>query len=121
MADMHILKGDGKKWSIVMHFTVPAGNNANGVSWVDALVGSGLAVTKLTEGTSGWEVSTTEKASIEAGDVYEHQSAFLVESGGTTTAQLRASIREFYTARKAAVIARLKVQLRYFGHVESES
>ncbi|MCP4248073.1 MAG: hypothetical protein GY778_13585 [bacterium] len=121
MADMHVLDGDGLRWRIAMHFAVPDANNAVAVNYRTALVNSGLGgSTVLTEGPGDGQITAVEKALVVAGEVYEHLASFLVESGGTATAELRASLRQFYSREKAAVIADLQRRLRYFGHTESE-
>jgi len=122
MSDMHVIDGDGSSWSIVMHFTTPSGNNDVGVSWVTAVINSSLAQTTGLpdgDGTAG-TIDTTEKANVAAGITYEHLATFPLESGGTTTAQLRTTLRTFYTAEKSRITAQIKRRLRYFGHNESE-
>ena len=122
MSDMHVLAGDGKQWSVVMHFAVPDANNAVSVNYRLALVSSGLGgTTQLTEGTGPGQIEAAEKTQVEGGEVYEHRDTFLVESGGTASAELRASLRQFYAREKDNVIAGLQRRLKYFGHVENES
>ena len=66
MADMHVLTGNGSKWRVVMHFAVPGGNNAAGVSWADALVNSGLGgMTEMAEGTGPGQIAAAEKSQIQ--------------------------------------------------------
>lgn len=123
MSDMHVLTGDGKTWRIVMHFAVPGGNNAAGVSWADALVNSGLGGTTVLpngDGTGGTIVAA-EKTAVENGTVFEHEADFRVESGGNSAGNIRASLREFYAAERAGVMAVLSTSLRYFGATESKA
>ncbi len=124
MADMHVLEssGDGLSWKIVMHFAVPDTNNAVSVNHRTALVNSGVGgTTVLVEGTGPGQILTAEKALIDTGEIFEHVAEFRVESGGTSTAQLRASIQGFYAAEKSRMLALLQSRLRYYGHTESES
>ena len=122
MSDMHVLSGHDSDWDVVMHFPVPDANNDVGVSYADAIVASGIGgVTRMTEGTGPGQIVPAEKALIEAGQVYEHRKDFLVESGGTSTANLRATLRDFYAKEKAHQVARIRESLRYFGHTESEA
>ena len=123
MADMHVLAGSGGRWQVVMHFAVPGGTNAAGVLWSDVLTNSGIGGSTILpdgDGTGG-TIDATEKVAIVAGTVLEHVGRFLVESGGTSAAGIRGSLREFYGKEKAAVIAQLQRQLRYFGATESEA
>ena len=123
MADMHVTTGRGKEWSIVMHFDVPNVNNNVDVNYRAALVASGLGgSTQLPEGDgSNGTIDATEKAAIAAGSIVERSVPFVVESGGTTTAELRGTLRELYAAKEASVIAELQRQLRYFGHTEARA
>lgn len=124
MSDMHVVRGsvDGKSWDVVMHFTTPGGNNSVAVPWATALVNSGVAQPSNLpdgDGTQG-TIDATEKAAVLAGTVVEHRVTLLLETGGTTNAELRATLRAYYTSQKASVQAELQKQLRYFGHTESE-
>lgn len=123
MADMHILTGDGLRWTVVMHFTVPGGTNAAGISWTDALVNSGQGgTTSLPDGDgTGGTIDATEKAAVLAGTVAEHSASFLIESGGSSGANVQAALREFYATQKTAVQAALQRRLKYFGATESEA
>ena len=126
MAAIHALAGgvDGKSWRVAMHFAVPDAANAVSVNYRTALVNSGLGGTTILpdgDGTAG-TISAAEKAQIAAGEVCEHVATVKkLESGGTTPAELQATIRHFYQQLKADILGRLQVQLRYFGYVESES
>lgn len=121
MADMHVLDGDGQRWRVAMHFPVPDANNAVGVNYRTALVNSGLGgTTVMAEGTDPGEINATEKADVQSGAVFEYIASFLVESGGTSNAQLRDSLRQFYTTEKNGILTRLQDRLRYYGHTESE-
>lgn len=121
MAEMHVRGGDGQQWTVIMHLAVPDVNNEVGINYRSALVASGIGgTTKMAEGTEAWEITTAEKGNVETGIVYEHAASFPVESGGTTTPQLRATLQEFYAAEKIRVIDVLKSRLRYYGHVENE-
>ena len=124
MSDIHVLTGDGETWSVVVHIAVPDADNSVGVNYRTALVNSGLGgTTSLTEdaGPGPGQISPAEKAQVEAGEVHEHRVGFLLESGGTSEAEQRAALRALYTREKAAEIARLQRELRYFGHTESEA
>ena len=75
----------------------------------------------LTEGTGVGEISTAELANITAGSVYEEVVSYIMESGGTSSLELIATLRTLYAQKETEVIARLQAQLRYYGHTESSS
>ncbi len=129
MADMYVLTGNNSnEWTIVMHFTVPDVDNAVGINFRTALVNSGIGLgedgrrTILPTGDdTGGTISTAEEALLDSGERFEHVGSFRAESGGTSNAAIRASIREFYAAQNTSVQAKVASQLRYFGHTESAS
>lgn len=120
MADMHVLSGDGLyHWTLVMHFPVPNQVNDVNVNYRTALVSSGIGGTSMTEGTGPGQISSAEKAQIDAGELYEHTISFLAESGATTLPQLLAAARAAYAQENARVTARLQKRLRYYGYTGS--
>lgn len=123
MADMHVLNGgESGTWRIAMHFPIPNTNNAVGVNRRTALINSREGgTTVLEEGIGPGQITAAEKASIEAGAVHEYIAEFRIESGGTAPSDLRASIRQFFSAEKARILAILDSRLRYFGHTETEA
>ncbi len=126
MSDIHVLDGgiDGKSWRVAMHFDVPDTDNNVGMNHRAALVASGIGgetVLPDGDGTNG-TVIAAEKALIESGGRYEHVVTIpALESGGTTSAQLRTSIRHFYGRKKTDVLNGLAMRLKYFGYTESEA
>ena len=125
MSDMHVLTEVASgRFTIVMHFAVPIGNNSVGVPWSVALINSGIGGTTSLpdgDGTAGTINTATEKIDIKAGTVFEHRKALLAESGGSSNLELQASIREFYAIEKTNILAVLQTELKYFGHTESEA
>lgn len=130
MSDIHVLTGDNSiGWTLVFHFPVPDVNNSVGISFRTALVNSKIGVgedgrrTILTVGTpptiGPGEIHPDEEVLLDVGELFEHVAIFRVESGGTSNAQVKASIREFYASENAAVQAGIGSILRYFGHTES--
>ena len=117
MSDIHVLTGRHRTWQLVMHIAVPDQNNAIGISYRSALVESGLGgTTQLLDGdgTNG-TISAAEKVLIEAGEVLECSADYVLESGGTSNAQLLATLDEFYTTRKPSILGNFQEQLRYYG------
>lgn len=116
MADMHVLSGDGlHRWTLVMHFPVPDIDNNVAVNYRTALVNSGLGGTSMTEGTEPGQITTAEKALIDAGEMYEHSIQFLAESGASTLPKVLADARQAYVREQTRVTAKLQKQLRYYG------
>jgi len=121
--DIHVLSGDGSNWNVAFHFSVPNANNAVAVNYRTALLNSKLGGTTALpdgDGTAG-TISAAEKALILAGAVYEHQATWVIETWGTTNAQLRATLRTMYAREEAKVLAEIQRKLRYFGHVEDKA
>ena len=121
MADMHILAGGGDTFRVATHFAVPNQDNAVGVSYRTALVNSGQGgTTSMVEGAGAGQITTVEKAQIEAGEVVEHVESLRIEWGpDATAADVRTFIRHFYARRSVAVLKHLQDSLKYFGHTES--
>jgi hypothetical protein len=117
MASIHIMQGDanGKLFQVVVHAPVPAGNNSAGVSWADALKGSGLNKSLMTVGTTPGTISNTESNQIANGTVME--ANFLWEDNPAwSNAERQADI----TLRAQQLIADLQAQrsgqLKFFGY-----
>ena len=130
MADIYVLTGNNSNtWTLVMHFAVPNVNNAVGINFRTALVNSGIGLntetgrrTILPTGDdTGGTISAAEEALLDSGARFEHVSSYPIESGGSSNAELQASIREQYAAENAAVQASVASQLRYFGYVLAAS
>ena len=81
MSKVHVLEQNGPgEYSMVLHYATPAGNNSAGISWVDCLV-AGSPTTVLPEGVGPGDITTAEKAAVEAGTVIEISRTVLAESG----------------------------------------
>lgn len=125
MADYHVLTGsvDANSFSVVHHIPIPgSGTNRAGVQWRTALINSGLGGrTVLPDGDgTGGTVSAAEKASIEAGAVFEVAEQVATHPGETAL-QLRDRIDARHTALVAAVQAQLQGQLSYYGFTRTGS
>ena len=123
MADMHILTGNGDRWTVIMHLPVPNTNNPVGTNWRTAVVASRIGgSTSLPDGDgTGGTISAAEKALIEAGEVIEHSASVRLESMGTVLADQRAALRAWFAAAKVNVLVEVQKRLRYFGYNESEA
>lgn len=123
MADIHVLTGDRQnRWNLVFHFAVPDLTNAVSIGYRTALISSAMGgSTSLPDGdgTDG-TISSVEKASIEAGVLYEHHTRFRVEGNGDSPGAVQTELRALYTRTAVWVLQDLQTKLKYFGHTESE-
>jgi len=120
MGKAHVLTTSGEKTHVVYHIPVPSGNNVVGIPWSTALVNSGLGgTTVLPDGNGdGGSISAAEKASIEAGTVYETDATLLLQPT-MTPAEANAFIDAHYDAARADVQTAIPAQLRMFGHTRT--
>ena len=128
MSDIHILTGNNNiGWTLAMHFAVPDVNNNVGINFRIALVNSGIGVgedgrrTVMPVGTGAGQINPAEEALLDAGELFEHVTSYIIESGGTSNPQRRALVRELYASLVTSVQASVASRLRYFGHTESAS
>ena len=113
MADITVLERDMEhRWRVVMHFPVPAGNNAAGLPWRTALVRSGIGGTTILpdgDGTLG-TISAIDGAKIVSGELLEH-----VESVRLGAGNVQAAAEELYNSRKALKQEQLQARLNQYG------
>ncbi len=122
MADIHVLTIDGNVCRLVMHFAVPNQPNDVDVNYRTALVNSGIGgSTIMVEGTEPGQIDMIEAGQIATGALYEHIAMIDINGVGQSTEGRRAMLRAQYIMLKAAVIASLQGQLKFFGHTESEA
>lgn len=119
MANWHALTGtpDGNSFRVVFHITIPSATNRANINYRTALVSSGLGgMTVLPDGDgTGGTISAAEKASIQAGSLYEWVEDFATNPGETAAAlQTRADAR--WTALTTQLQADLAKRLTYFGY-----
>ncbi len=121
MGDIHVLDGKGSEYAVAMHFTVPSGNNPEGVPWSTALLRSGRGGTTVLEdgdGTQGTIDTATEKLAIEAGTVFEKVVNVELDGSGQTTSGRLTVLQDRHAFTLGALTAELQSSLRYFGQVE---
>lgn len=99
MALVHVLEKSDTHYRVVIHKPVPAGSNNAGFTWKNVILGAGLNTTAMVEGALPGQISTAEKATIIAGDVFEVVLSLPLFSGGTSTGQVAAIINESYDQR----------------------
>jgi hypothetical protein len=117
MSNVHVLERGGATYRMAFHIPIPAGNNSAGLAWSAVLLKSGLGGTTVLvdgngTGTDGG-ISTTEKAAIAAGTVFEVVDQ--VDTGGLSGAPLAAFIDARFAARTTEAQARLSAQLAWWG------
>ncbi len=115
MADYVLLEGSDKnnRIRVIVHSDVPAGNNAVGVAWSDALVGF------LSDTVSVVPVSLLppgRQAELDAGTKYEWSLSFEDDANESPVTRL-ANIEAAVAVGEADQIAELSNRLRYWGKV----
>lgn len=122
MSDIHVLRAsaDGDSLRVVFHFPVPDMNNDIGFNIRNVILASGLGgITQLSEGTDAGQIDPVEKAQIEAGVVFEQGlslSRAILLSGGTTLAEIRNTLRSYYTQMKRDTTAAMRTALQFYGY-----
>lgn len=117
MALWHARNSDpfGNDVTVAFHISIPVGNNRAGVAYRTALVKSGLGGrTVMTVGTLAGEILATEKAQIDAGEVYEHVMD-VGSNPGETAAALQSRIDALHASLTISVRAELQRALTYWG------
>ncbi len=119
MAKIHVLSGNTNSlYTVVVHATVPNGNNAAGTAWTDAVKNSGLATSILTVGTGPGQILQNEMNQITGGTLVE--GSFQWGDDPTwNNAQRQADLDLRATQLTTELLASLQAQLRYFGFTRS--
>lgn len=103
---------------VVIHFTVPVGNNSAGVTWKLAALNSGWSgKTKMATGTGPGQISSADAALVASGDLIEivvpipayDGSGAIITSGKLTT---------IATAAQNDWLARAQAALKYYGYTQ---
>lgn len=130
MGDIHVLETMDGKCRVVFHFSVPAGDNAAGFSYQQAIKNSSfggatsMPVAATDQDVEAGQITPTEKTAIESGQVLERSPTLrsgLLESGGDSPAQVLAHLQKLYAQDKAALTAKLQADLKWFGKTASEA
>jgi len=111
MADIHIGTIDGSEVSVVLHFAIPATNNASAVPWrtIAARV-FGTTALLAGDGTAG-TISAAEAASIVAGSLVEVATTFKIGLNNPTGAQLDAA----FTAAQTVFLTEFQARYNRYG------
>ena len=114
MSKIHILRGaTSGLYTIVLHTPMPAGNNQAGFSWQECWVNDGRNVTTMVEGTGAGQITTAEKADVEAGTVLEFVTSLLRDSVGGA-ASLTAWADQHINDRKS----QLQTEYKHYGYTQ---
>ncbi len=114
MSKIHVLENTNKKYKVVLHFTVPTGNNSAGNSWKDCALAQGLGATVMQEGYGVGQITPAEKNSIVAGDVIEVTDTILAESGNASVESLDEMADKIIAEKKKT----LQEKYKYYGYVQ---
>lgn len=129
MADSHVLEIVNGIAQVVMHFPVPTGNNAVGITLPAALVKSkGLddkraaivpqSILPDGDGTGG-TIDAVEKAAIADGTLSERLVRVEIEEGRDTEAKVQRALRKFYGREQTEFQAELSRELKWYGMTDS--
>lgn len=118
MSNIHVLTGDTKnRYTIVVHVATPAGNNAAGVPWSQAIINSGRNTSVMLVGTGPGQIASAELAQITAGTLIE--SVLLWDDDpALTNAQRVADVTLRSTQLSNETLARYGAELKYFGFAQ---
>lgn len=115
MAKIHVLEGNTNNlYTVAVHATTPAGNNAAGTAWSDAIKNSGRATSILTVGNGPGQIATNEMNQITAGTIIEASFQW-GDDPAWTNAQRQADLDLRATQLTTELLARYQAELRYFG------
>lgn len=116
MSKLHVLEASGvpNMYRVILHEATPVGNNSAGVSWASALVGSGAAKTRMIEGSGPGQITTAEKAAVEAGTTVEGEFYFQ-DNPGDNAATRNAALDTHATRYLAILQAEIAIKLKWFG------
>jgi len=120
MSTVHVLDRSATGYRCFIHFTVPTGSNSAGVTWKAAGLAAGvLGSTKMVEGVGAGQISTAEKALVVTGDTVEFEAIIEAETGGTSGAQLGATVDAIAVTKIAEYQAVLQAKLKWYGAVRA--
>ena len=117
MANIHVLRIEGRVVSAVAHVAIPAANNDAGMSYRTAIVRSGMGGTTVLpdgDGTAG-TISAAEKSSIQSGALVEVPLRIQLSALPSNGAQRNAFLDALFTAEQTRVQGEAQASLRYYG------
>lgn len=114
MSRIHVLEGSGGFFRVVVHTSVPVGNNIVGTSWSTAIVNSSLNKTALSIGAGAGQITSVEASQISSGTVFEGIFVFADDPRWTNVeraAQVSIKADQFQTQLQS----NLSEMLKYYG------
>lgn len=117
MSKIHVLAGNGGTYTMVIHTATPVGVNVVSNSWKACLLAAGIAKTStMVVGTGIGLITSSEAASVLAGDTLEFNATLPAEFNGNTptSTQLTAFADSFISAE----FSRLQVALKFYGYTQ---
>lgn len=120
MSRLHVLEAVGtpNTFRIVLHELTPVANNDAGIPWATVLVNSGRARTVMTEGSGAGQITTVEKAAVEAGTTLEAVFQFTVNPAWNVATR-NAALDAEATKLLAETQQKLAAELKWFGAVRA--
>lgn len=117
MAEFHALSANNEILRYVLHVPIPNTSNSAGLNWRTAVTRSGAGGTTVLpdgDGTGG-TISAAEKASIQAGAIYEHLGEVALEL--VPPAGQVAFLDALIAAETSRVQTAIQSRLKWFGFV----
>jgi hypothetical protein len=115
MAKIHVLAGGSNNvYTVVVHAPTPAGSNAAGVLWSDALKNSGRAKSILTVGNGPGQITQAEMNQVTSGSLIEGNFQWGDDPNwDNATRQSDLDLRA--TQLTNDLLAQYGAELKYFG------
>ena len=119
MSKVHIGAARDGLYRMVIHTTIPVGNNSANESWVNCVLEDrkdelGVVSSALTTGTGTYQITAAELASLQAGTIIEYEASVHAESGGASAVSIDA-IADSVIAQEQG---RLQARYKYYGHTQ---
>lgn len=117
MSKVHVLAGNGGSYNLVIHTNTPAGVNSVANSWKACLISAGIAtVSSMVVGTSIGNISSSEAASVLAGDLLEFRAPLNSNVDGSTPTSTQ--ITNFVDAVITTNFSALQVSMKFYGYTQ---
>lgn len=119
MSKIHVLEGSGiNTFTVAVHAATPAGNNAAGTLWADAIKNSGRATSIMAVGNAAGQITQAEMNQVQGGTVIEGVFQW-GDDPAWTNAQRQADLDLRATQLVTELLARYQQELKYFGFVRA--
>lgn len=117
MSKIHVLAGNGGTYNLIIHTNTPAGINTVANSWKACIIAAGIAKTSSMDvGTGVGQITSSEAASILAGDVLEFSASIANNADGAapSSGQLTTFADNYITNK----FNELQVALKFYGYTQ---